>query len=966
MPYRNILLCAVLLLCACHQSSDLSPDGSHPNQNQSTPELPPGVRLVETFDGGGDETSIPYSKYELDNGLTVILHEDHSDPMVHVDVTYHVGSSREEPGRSGFAHFFEHMMFEGSANAAQGQHQKILSNAGGVLNGSTNNDRTNYYETIPINQLEIALWLEADRMGFLLEAVSADKFEIQRETVKNERGQRVDNVPYGRVNETLMKNLYPADHPYSWPIIGWIEDLDAAELDDLKRFFLRWYGPNNAQLVIGGDIDPGQTLEWVEKYFGSLPRGPEVETSPKAPGELTEDRFITLEDNVHLPAIAMLFPTVYLHHPDEAPLDAAAKVIGQGRTSLLYQRLVQTGRAVQVVARHGCREIACEMSFIIIQNPSSGESLAEMELAIRETLREFSEQGLNQDDLDKFKAQIEAGQVFGMQSVGGKVNALAYSELMAGDPKFAQKDIERYAAVRTEDVSRAFNEHIANAPAVVLSVVPIGQAAMAARPPNFTSPERKPVSGSLVEAPPELRPVIDDFNRGTKPEPGFNPAVDLPPIWDTRLANDVRLLAVPNTETPTVTIQVIFEAGQRDEPPGKAGLASLTANLMTETTNIRSAAEFTEELERIGATISVHPGAYNTTVSLNTLSKHLDAAIALMMERILEPAFLAEDFDRVKSRRMESLIQSKKNGGALANRAINSVLAGPTHPLSYPGAGLVSTLEAVTLDDVKAFYAAHFPTHMSGVLVSTSLPQDEIIKALEPLAILEVSESFREPLDELQPVSGRTIYLVEKKDAVQSSLRIGHPSIPFDALGDYYRAGLMNFNLGGTFNSRINLNLREDKAYTYGAGSGFYAGPEMGSFRVSTEVEKQATTAAITEILGELELYSAEGMTVDEFEYMQNAIGQRDALRYETPGSKLGLLSAIITYDLPLDYRKKQGTLLLESERDRLNTLANTLIDPDNLAIVVVGDSATLKPELDTLGITVKMLDSDGFPIDGQ
>jgi len=432
MIKKLIFLLLAALLAACEQApSEATPETITVSDD---PVLPDGVTLVEKFTGHDDGFSITYSKYVLDNGLTVVLHEDHSDPMVHVDVTYHVGSAREVPGRSGFAHFFEHMMFEGSANVGQGEFSKTISNAGGSLNGTTNSDRTNYYETMPINQLETALWLEADRMGLLLEAVTQKQFDVQRAAVKNERGQRIDNRPYGRISETMMKNLYPADHPYSWPVIGWIEDLNAAELDDLKRFFLRWYGPNNATLTIGGDIDQEKTLQWISRYFGPIPPGPDTVKLERQAARLEQDRYVTLEDNIHLPAIAMLFPTVYYRHPDEAPLDAATKIIGMGRASLLYQRLVQTGRAVSAYVSHACRELACEMMFVVIQNPASGETLTEMEEAIRETLREFTERGVNDDDLQKFIAGFESGQVFGMQSVAGKVSNLAFSEVFNGDP----------------------------------------------------------------------------------------------------------------------------------------------------------------------------------------------------------------------------------------------------------------------------------------------------------------------------------------------------------------------------------------------------------------------------------------------------------------------------------------------------------------------------------------------------
>ena len=969
MIKKLILLLLVALLAACEQTpSEAVPQTTAVSDG---PSLPDGVTLVEEFTGHDDGFSITFSKYVLDNGLTVVLHEDHSDPMVHVDVTYHVGSAREEPGRSGFAHFFEHMMFEGSANVGNGEFSKIISNAGGSLNGTTNSDRTNYYETMPINQLETALWLEADRMGLLLEAVTQEQFDVQRAAVKNERGQRIDNRPYGRVSETMMKNLYPAEHPYSWPVIGWIEDLNAAELDDLKRFFLRWYGPNNATLTIGGDIDQKKTLEWISRYFGPIPRGPDTEDLERRPGSLEQDRYITLEDNIHLPAIAMLFPTVYYRHPDEAPLDAATKIIGMGRASLLYQRLVQTGRAVSAYVSHACRELACEMMIVVIQNPASGETLTEMEEAIRETLREFTERGVNDDDLQKFIAGFESGQVFGMQSVAGKVSNLAFSEVFNGDPKTATDDIERYANVSKEDVVRAFKEYIEDRPAVILSIVPNGQPALAARPQNFDYTSMA-LEGTAIEptvSPPQpdtapaLRTWQDDFDRSVQPQPEVNPLVDLPPIWDTELANGVRLLAVPNTETPTVTIRAVFAMGQRDEPPGKAGLARLTATLMQEATLQRSSAEFSEALERIGASVGVSAGQYETTVSLNVLSKHLDAGMALMMERMLEPAFTEEDFNRVKTQLMESLMQARKSGPSLAARAVGAVLAGPEHPLSYPGSGLPSTVSKITLDDVKAFYAAHIPGHLQGVLVSTSLPQDEILASMAELAELETSEVYRESIEDLPEISGRTIYLVNKEGAAQSTLRMAYPSLKYDALGDYYLARLMNFNLGGTFDSRINLNLREDKGYTYGISSGFSGGQELGSFRISSEVNKEATAASITEVIGELESYSAEGMTPEEYEYLQNAIGQRDARSYETPGAKLGLLSQVLRYDLPLDYRKQQKSLLRETDRATLNALAGRLIDADNMAIIVVGDIPEIRPELEALGMPIKVLDEEGMEV---
>jgi len=955
-----IAILTFLLLAACNSETTTG----NPPVTTETSTLPAGVTLVEEFKGDDSGITIPYAKYKLANGLTVILHEDHSDPLVHVDVTYHAGSNREQVGRSGFAHFFEHMMFQGSANVADEEHFKTVSNAGGSLNGSTNSDRTNYYETLPVNQLETALWLEADRMGFLLEAVTEEKFETQRETVKNERGARVDNQPYGRVFEVLSQSLYEQNHPYYWPVIGWLEDLDRADVEDLKRFFLRWYGPNNAALTIGGDIDPMATLEMVNKYFGPIPSGPVVDNLPKQPGQLDADRYVTMEDNIHLPAIAIIIPTVYANQDDEAPLDAAAKIMGQGQASLLYQRLVQTGRAVQASVSHRCRELACEMMFIVIQNPGSGETLAEMETAVRETMDEFAAREVSEDDLQKFKSQYEAGRVFGLQSVSGKVSTLASFQTFSGSPSGIGDEIQRYLNVTPEDVKRTYTKYIADQPAVILSIVPNGQTHLAAKEPDFSSPERDiPASFGDEDAALALRPVTDSFDRSQQPAPPANPTVVLPAIWDTRLANNVRLLAVTNTETPTTTIRATFDAGQRDEPAGKAGLTALMAAMMDEATNQHTAAEYSDELERIGALVSVNPGIYETTVTLSTLSKNLDKAVPLMVEKILQPAFTEEDFQRVKTQTLEGIQASLKTPQGLAGRAIDAVLYGPTHPMSYPQQGLWSTVENISLDDVKSFYAAHFPLNLSGIIVSANLPQNSILAAVNPLGTLDVSENIRGPIAQAPEIVGRTLYLVNKEGAAQSSLRTAQPSIKYDALGDFYKAGLANFILGGTFNSRINLNLREDKGYTYGARSGFSGGPESGSFRVSTEVNKDATAASLTEVINELENYADTGMDEAEYDYMRSAIGQSDALDYETPGKKLSLLGNILRYDLPLNYRTQQSTLLKETDRETLNTLSKNLIHPDAMAIVVVGDAATIKPELEALGMPIIMLDENGEEI---
>ena len=442
------------------------------------------AKLVEKITKLGSEIVIPYEKYVLPNGLTLVVHEDHSDPVVHVDVTYHVGSAREEIGKSGFAHFFEHMMFQGSDNVADEQHFKIVSDAGGTLNGSTNRDRTNYYETVPSNQLEKMLWLEADRMGYLLDAVTQKKFEIQRSTVKNERGQNYDNRPYGLVGETASRNLYPYGHPYSWLTIGYVEDLNRGDVNDLKNFFLRWYGPNNATVTIGGDVKVADVVKLVEKYFGVIPRGPEVKPVVVPAAVLTADRYASYTDNyAKLPLLFVQFPTVPNYHKDMGALACLAQVLGQGKNSVMYQQLVKKQLALQSNTFSQLSELAGEMSFQVV--PSPGKSLTVIDSLFRNALDSFEARGVTDDDIAKFKGGIEAQQINGLQSVSGKVSQLAAFQTFAGNPNKIADLIKMYSSVTKEDVMRVYNEYIKGKHAVFLSVLPKGQEKLIAKADDY-------------------------------------------------------------------------------------------------------------------------------------------------------------------------------------------------------------------------------------------------------------------------------------------------------------------------------------------------------------------------------------------------------------------------------------------------------------------------------------------------
>lgn len=949
------IISLMLAITGCRQSSETT--------TSAVPAaLPPGMSFVESVSKTPeDEIVIPYKKYRLDNGLTVILHEDHSDPLVHVDVTYHVGSAREDIGKSGFAHFFEHMMFQGSENVGDEQHFKIVSESGGTLNGSTSTDRTNYFQTVPANQLQKMLWLEADRMGFLLDAVTQEKFEIQRDTVKNERGQRIDNRPYGLLSERVNEALYPEGHPYSWMTIGYLQDLDRVDVNDLKNFFLRWYGPNNAALTIGGDIDEAQTLAWVIKYFGSIPRGPDVAMPDKAMVTLEKDRYISLEDNVALPLLYMGYPTVYLYHADEAPLDVLMYILGQGETSLLYKNMVKNGLAVQASAGHGCQELACTFTIVALPNPAMGKTLADLEQITRDSLVEFEGRGVTDDDVLRVKMSIVSSMIYGLESVAGKVSQLAAYETYTGNPDFTAADIARYDNVTKDDVMRVYKKYISGKSAVIMSIVPHGQLAAAAGPDTWSRYERAlPEYAATTESDLDYRRARDDFDRSVMPPAGANPSVTLPEIWREELKNGLQVLGALNEETPTTTINLRIHAGQRNESLQQLGLASLTAAMMNEATQRSTIEELSDRLQKLGSAIRFGADNNYTSMSIRSLSENLDATLAIAAEKLLEPKFDESDFKRVKAQTLQAIERSAKEAAATADVVYQQLVLGKNNSISYLNIGNAETVRELTLADVKKFHAEHYSPHIASIIGVSNFAKAELLKKLS------VFEDWQGPDVEavgLQPfpATGETkIYLVDKPGAAQSEIRIGKRSLNYDATGEFYRAALMNFVLGGAFNSRINLNLREDKGYSYGARSGFNGQEDYGVFTARAGVRTDATAASIVEFEREIRNYAEGGITEPELTFTRNAIGQRDALRFETPRQKLGFLARILTYDLQDDFVEQQNEILARITQKELNQLAAKHLDMDNMAIVVVGDKQIILPGLQELGYEIVELDANG------
>lgn len=918
------------------------------------------TKMVEKITQKGNEIVIPYEKYALPNGLTLIVHEDHSDPVVHVDVTYHVGSAREEIGKSGFAHFFEHMMFQGSDHVGDEQHFKIVTEAGGTLNGSTNRDRTNYYETVPSNQLEKMLWLEADRMGFLLDAVTQRKFEVQRETVKNERGQNYDNRPYGLAGETTAKNLYPYGHPYSWLTIGYLEDLNRVDVNDLKNFFLRWYGPNNATLTVGGDVKPADVVKLAEKYFGSIPRGPEVKNMKLDAPVLEGDRYVTLVDNyARLPLLSITFPTVPSYHPDEAPLACLAQVLGQGKNSVFYQEITKNQKALDASAFNRGSELSGEFSISL--TPAPGATLADSKKLIDEAIKTFEVRGVTDEDIEKFKGAFESQYINRLQSVSGKVSQLAAYQTYTGNPNMIGQELARYTNVKKEDVLRVYNQYLKGKPAVILSIATKGQES------NVVAPENYKINSSHYKAPDygytglTYNKPKDNFDRALMPGNGSNPVVKVPAFWKKNL-DGVKVIGTQTTELPLVTISFRIPGGHilQANDTSKIGLARMFAAMMNEDTKNYTAEQMQVELQKLGSSVSVNSGFDAITFNIQTLKKNLDKTLSLFEERLLNPKFTEEAFTRIQKQSIEGFKRTKSQPAFIASDVFAKMNYG-TSILGLSEAGTEYTVANLKLKDVEDYYNNYMTSKDARLVVVGDVTENEITSKLNFLKKLPNKE-IKFPSIPANPAVDKTrIYLVDVPKAAQTEFRVGGVTgLKYDATGEYYRAMLANWPLGGAFNSRINLNLREDKGWTYGARSGFSADKYSGTFSFSSGIRANATDSALVEVMKELKNYTSKGVTEEEIKFMKSALGQRDALLYETGFQKAGFIGRILEYDLPANYVDEQNKILAKITKADLDQAAKKWIKPETTNVLVVGDKVKITPGLEKLGYEIIELDVNG------
>lgn len=899
---------------------------------------------------------VSFEKFTLDNGLKVVMHIDKSDPVVAVALTSHVGSAREKPGRTGFAHLFEHLLFLESENLGKGGLDKLSARIGGSgANGSTSRDRTNYFQTVPNDALEKMIWAEADKLGYFINTVTDPVLAKEKQVVKNEKRQGIDNRPYGHSFYVVDKNLYPEGHPYNWQVIGSLEDLQNATLDDVKEFFRRWYVPNNVTLTIAGDFDPEQAKDWVQKYFGEIKRGENIERQRKQPASLSETKKRFYEDNfARTPQLLLTWPGVHQYHPDSYALDVLISYLSEGKNAPLNKVLIDDKKLTTTIFMFNRNsELAGQTTLGV--RALDGIKLDNVQSAIDEAFADFEQNGISEKDLARVKAGAEVDFYNGIESVLGKAFQLAQYDIFAGDPGFINEDIKNIQAVTRDDVMRAYETYIKDKHYVAVSTVPKGQNNLILS----GSTQAKIVEEKIVQGAEEsfdasviaeYERTPSSFDRTVEPPYGPEPTLQVPVIWESTLSNGLKIYGIEDTELPLVQFDLTIEGGQLLDSLDKVGVANLVGELMQKGTKNKTTAELEEAIEALGASIFITAGPEAIRITGNTLAKNLGETIAILEEILLEPRWDEQEFDLAKLRVLNQLEQEKSNPNAIADNAFANLIYGEDHILSRNILGTAASVETITLDDLKAYYANNFSPSVARLHVVGDVKQQDLIARFDSLSSKWARKDITIPkYPAPKEVEASKVYFYDVPGAKQSIIRFGYPALTRTEK-DFYAANLMNYRLGGGgFASRLTQELREGKGYTYGIFSRFFGSERQGDFVISSGVRSNITLEAATLVKEILEKYG-DTFSEQDLDVTKGFQLKSKARAFETPNAKLGLLRNISTYGLPYDYVLAQNTTIRNLSIEQVQSLAEQYIRPDQMIYLVVGDAATQFERLNALG----------------
>ena len=908
------------------------------------------------------EFKVEYEKFTLDNGLKVILHIDRSDPVVAVSITSHVGSAREIEGRTGFAHLFEHLLFLESENLGKGGLDKMSARIGGSgANGSTNRDRTNYLQTVPKDALEKMIWAEADKLGYFINTVTDQVLSKEKQVVKNEKRQSVDNRPYGHTFKVIGDHLYPKGHPYSWAVIGSLEDLQKATLQDVKNFFKRWYVPNNVTLTIAGDFDTAQTKQWVKKYFNDIKRGEDIPEMEKQTVVLSETKKIYYEDNfARLPQLSLTWPSVYQYHPDAYALEVLATYLSQGKKAPLYKTLVEEEQLTDVVNLIQFNsEIAGQ--FMLQTTAFSDIDLDKVEKAIFKALSDFEAKGISETDLSRIKAGQETDFYNSLTSVLGKGAQLAQYEIFAGDPAFINQDVKNILAVTTEDVMRVYNTYIKAKHFVATSFVPMNKAALALQNSTIAKVvEEDIIDGAEKQFDASITAVYkktpSSFDRSIEPPYGDSPDVKTPSVWRDTLSSGIGVFGIENNEVPLVQFQMQIKGGLLLEAIDKVGVSNLLAELLTKGTKNKTPEQLENAIESLGALLIAYGTDEAVVIEGNTLAKNYAKTMALVKEILLEPRWDKKEFDLIKQSTLSQIERQKANPNNIAANAYAKLVYGKNHILAYNSMGTEKSVNSISIDDLKQYYTTNISPSIATFHIVGDISKSQVVASLSEINDNWATKDVLFPeLPELKSPEKSQVYFYDVPGAKQSVLRFGYPGLAATDAA-YYPATIMNYRLGGGgFASQLTQQLREEKGYTYGIGSGFSRSRIKGAFTIGSSVRSNVTFESTLLIKDILDTYG-KNYSENDLDVTKGFLIKSTARAFETLESKLNMLNNISNYDFDDDYAKQREAIVKAMTVEEVKNLAGKYLNTNKMIYLVVGDAETQMEKLEGLGFGAPLL----------
>ncbi|HWZ56522.1 MAG TPA: pitrilysin family protein [Verrucomicrobiae bacterium] len=916
---------------------------------------PPPTAAVIVRPAAAALPTIKYEKYALPNGLEVILSEDHRLPLVSTDLWYHVGPANELSGRTGFAHLFEHMMFEGSKHVPGNAHIRFLEGAGASdLNGTTDFDRTDYFETLPANQLELALWLESDRMGYLPDRLDQASLTNQQDVVRNERRQSIENSPYGIVEEGVFHLLFPKGHPYYADVMGSHADIQAAKLEDVRNFFKLYYAPNNASLAIVGDIDPAQVKQLVDKYFAPLKRGAPVPKITAVTPPITAERRAVIHDDVELPRVYMAWITSPIFKPGDADADLTSEILGGGKSSRLYKKLVyQKQIALEVSASQQSLMLGSVFEIVVTARP--GHTADEMEKSVDEELAEFRKSGPTTVELERARNGTETGMIEGLERLGGfggVADRLNEYNHYLGNPGYFPQDVHRYDAATTASI-RAFAENQLKPTArVVVYGIP-GKPDLG---PDVPTPENQQKGQSTGGE--SVNP--DAAWRENPPKAGPERPLKLPEPDVFKLFNGLNVYYHYRPELPIVSADLVFNTGSGANPADKPGLASFTANMLQQGTEKRNATQIADEAALLGTSLSSGASMDSSTVGASSLAKNFSAVLDLISDVVLRPTFPPDEVERRRASRVAAFTDERSDPETIVSRTSVSALFGPKSPYGYDNEGTEPSIKAISRDDMMNFWKTNYVPNNAALVVTGSIPASDLKSLIEAKLGSWKSGTIQPPPVGAAEATKAKVILVDRPGAQQTMVRLVQRGVR-RSTSDYAALEVMNSELGGVFSSRINLNLREEHGYTYGASTFFIFRRAMGYFVAGGGIRTDVTAPAITEIQKEIQRMIDTPMKPDELSLAKDSQARSLPGMFETSGGEAGALAEIYMYNLPRDYFSNLPGQLNAVTAEQAQAVAKKYLHPEEMILVCVGDRAKIEPELAKLNLgETEIRDADG------